>query len=30
LGKDELAPDGIHPTAAGDAILAAEVFRAIK
>ncbi|WP_324673546.1 GDSL-type esterase/lipase family protein [Hymenobacter sp. GOD-10R] len=30
LGHDDLAPDGIHPTSAGDAILAQEVFKAIK
>lgn len=30
LGKDALAPDGIHPTAEGDAILADEVYKAIK
>jgi len=30
VGKDSLAPDGIHPTAAGTAILAQEVYKAIK
>nr|WP_199200270.1 SGNH/GDSL hydrolase family protein [Adhaeribacter arboris] len=30
LGKEALAPDGIHPNAEGDAILANEVFKAIK
>lgn len=30
LGHDDLAPDGIHPTAEGDAILAQEVYKAIK
>lgn len=30
IGQDALAPDGIHPTAAGDAILAREVYKAIK
>lgn len=29
LGKDALAPDGIHPTAEGDAILAQEVYAAV-
>lgn len=30
VGQNDLAPDGIHPTAAGTAILADEVFRAIR
>ncbi len=30
LGKDALAPDGIHPNAEGDAVLANEVFKAIQ
>ncbi|GGF04087.1 GDSL-type esterase/lipase family protein [Hymenobacter cavernae] len=30
LGHDDLAPDGIHPTSEGDAILAQEVYKAIK
>ncbi|QMU31126.1 GDSL-type esterase/lipase family protein [Adhaeribacter radiodurans] len=30
LGKDALAPDGIHPNAEGDAVLANEVYKEIK
>jgi len=30
LGHDDLVPDGIHPTSEGDAILAQEVYKAIK
>lgn len=30
LGQEATAPDGIHPNAEGDAILAQEVFKAIK
>lgn len=30
LGKEALAPDGIHPTAEGDAVLANEVYKSIK
>jgi lysophospholipase L1-like esterase len=30
LGKDALTKDGIHPGAEGDAILAQEVYKAIK